>query len=129
MSTHRRTTQQHVAISRALERTERPLTVPEIHGEALETCSSLGVATVYRTVNRLVEEGWLSEVSLPGEPARYELRDLAHHHHFRCECCARVFDVAAPCDSITTNIPAGFRVSRHELTFHGICVDCHDTSG
>jgi Fur family ferric uptake transcriptional regulator len=129
VSTHRRTTQQQVAISRTLERTERPLTVPEIHGQALETCDRLGVATVYRTVNRLVEEGWLTEVSLPGEPARYELRDLAHHHHFRCERCERVFDVAAPCGSITTSIPKGFRVFRHELTFHGLCVECDAASG
>ncbi|MDP6946416.1 MAG: transcriptional repressor, partial [Myxococcota bacterium] len=76
-----------------------------------------------------VDEGWLREVSLSGEPARYELRDLAHHHHFRCEHCERVFDVAAPCGSITTNIPAGFRVFRHELTFHGVCVECDEVQG
>ena len=119
-----RETPQKQAVVSAFEAAHRPLTVPEVHAESVAHCPSLGVATVYRAVNRLVKNGWLKEVRLPDQPVRYERHELEHHHHFHCGRCERVLDIAAPCESISTHLPAGFEVERHELTFYGTCSDC-----
>jgi len=124
MTTKQRSTQQKQAITNAFDTAQRPLTVPEVHGIATGNCPGLGVATVYRAVNRLVDSEWLKEVRLPDHPVRYERRALGHHHHFHCDQCERVLDIAAPCESIATHIPDGFQVRRHELTFYGVCDDC-----
>lgn len=124
MASRMRNTRQKQAIESAFGASPRPLTVPEVHALASEVCERLGVATVYRAVNRLVEDGWLEEVCLPNQPVRYERTSLAHHHHFHCEQCEQVLDTAAPCESLETSVPEGFKVLRHELTFYGICADC-----
>ena len=124
MKLRERSTKQKQAISRVFERSDRPVTVQEVHQAAGETCDSLGIATVYRAVSRLLASGWLTEVQLPGQPTRYERMALAHHHHFHCDRCEILYDVLAPCDALSTMIPDGFTVRRHELTFYGICESC-----
>ena len=124
MTTKRRTTQQKQAIEAAFTNTNRPLTVNEVHELAAETCTGLGVATVYRAVNRLVEQEWLKEVHLPNQPMRYEQYSLEHHHHFQCESCERVLDIAAPCSDLGRHLPEGFQSKRHEVTFYGVCAAC-----
>ena len=119
-----RNTRQKRAIEAAFTECPRPLTVPEVHALASKSCARLGTATVYRSVNRLVEDGWLKEVCLPNQPIRFERASLGHHHHFHCEQCEQVVDTKAPCEALETSVPAGFRVLRHELTFYGICADC-----
>lgn len=119
-----RNTQQRRAITEAFLESARPLTVPEVHELARSSCERLGVATVYRAVNKLKDEGWLSEVRLPDQPARYERHALAHHHHFHCELCGRVWDTVVPCESLAQSVPEGFQVSRHEVTFYGACAEC-----
>ena len=119
-----RTTQQKRAIEAIFNDSFRPLTVQELHALAEDSCPGLGVATVYRAVNRLVESQWLKEVHLPNHPIRYERQDLAHHHHFHCQDCERVLDIAAPCEKLSARLPNGFEVHRHELTFYGVCAEC-----
>ncbi len=119
-----RNTRQRGAIRRAFQSAGRPLSPPEAHRIAQHEARGLGIATVYRNIRALVEEGWLAEVGLPGEANRYELAGKEHHHHFRCSKCSRVFDV--PCDSPggSERVPAGFVVTGHDLLLHGYCADC-----
>jgi Fur family ferric uptake transcriptional regulator len=120
----KRTTTQGRAIEAVFRESDHPLTVAEAHVVAAQSCPGLGIATAYRAVNRLVESEWLKEVKLPEQPVRYERQDLHHHHHFQCESCDRVLDVEATCATLEFEIPSGFRVNRHEVTFYGICPDC-----
>jgi len=84
------------------------------------------MATVYRNLKSLVDDGALKIVTLPGEGARYEATSVAehHHHHFQCTNCQRVFDVHACPGDIDHMAPKGFSVERHELTLYGRCADC-----
>ncbi|WP_432378827.1 Fur family transcriptional regulator [Duganella sp. P38] len=121
-----RNTRQKSAILNAIEQARRPLTPQEILAEASREVSQLGMATVYRNLKSLLEDGALKLVTLPGENARYESTSVAehHHHHFQCTACQRVFDVHA-CPSNMENLaPKGFSVERHELTLYGRCADC-----
>jgi Fur family ferric uptake transcriptional regulator len=119
-----RTTRQRLAIRRALERLARPLSPQELLDEARREVQGIGLATVYRTVRALVDEGVVVSVALPGEPPRYERAGAAHHHHFRCRACDRVFEVDGCPRGIAGLVPAGFELERHDLTLYGRCDRC-----
>lgn len=121
-----RNTRQKSAILHAIEHAQRPLSPQEILLDASKEVSQLGMATVYRNLKLLVDEGSLKVVTLPGEGARYESTAAAghHHHHFQCTSCQRVFDVHACPGDIEHMAPKGFSVERHELTLYGRCADC-----
>src|SRR5439155_14984448 len=87
-----RSTAQRKAIHIVLERAGRPLSPPEIYGEARSMAPGLGMATVYRTLKRLLDEKTISPVELPGEAPRYDRSGMQHHHHVRCTACCSVFD-------------------------------------
>jgi Fur family ferric uptake transcriptional regulator len=84
----------------------------------------MGIATVYRTLKALVGNGELVPVGLPGEPPRYELVGKAHHHHFRCGACDRVFELTGCVTDLRRLAPRGFRVEGHEVLLYGLCGTC-----
>jgi Fur family transcriptional regulator, ferric uptake regulator len=119
-----RETRQREAIRRAFLDAGHPLSPREVHERAAAEIQKLGIATVYRTVSSLLEQGWLVAVELPGEPARYERAGKAHHHHFHCRACDRVFEVEGCPGNLKTVTPKGFRLERHEFVLYGLCLDC-----
>jgi Fur family ferric uptake transcriptional regulator len=119
-----RRTAQRQAIREAFADAGRPLDVHEAHARAAEQLPRLGVATVYRAINDLVDEGFLRRVELPGEPARFELADLEHHHHFRCTRCDRVFDIEGCALAGHADLPEGFVAESHEVVYYGRCPAC-----
>jgi Fur family ferric uptake transcriptional regulator len=121
-----RSTRQQQAVEKALEHAGRPLSPAEIQEAASEWAPSIGLATVYRAVKRLVESGEAAPVDLPGESTRYETRHAAHrhHHHFHCEDCGRVYDVDACAPGVHDMAPPGFDVTRHEIVLYGSCEAC-----
>ncbi|WP_157268999.1 Fur family transcriptional regulator [Azohydromonas aeria] len=121
-----RLTRQRTTILQALTAAQRPLLPQEILEAAQATLPRLGIATVYRQIKQLVEEGELQVVRLPGDNARYEAARHAHHHHhhFQCTVCQRVFDVHACPGDLARLAPEGFTVEDHDLTLYGHCRDC-----
>ncbi len=102
----------------------RPLTASETLHEAARTLPGLGIATVYRAVNLLVEDGWLKSVRLPGEPVRFERADGGHHHFFQCGTCGVTFAVDGCAGELQALVPDGFQVERHEIVLYGTCRGC-----
>src|SRR5450756_2449277 len=49
-------------------------------------------ATVYRNLKDLVEAGLVREVAVEGRSARFDLKEM-QHHHFICDCCGKVEDI------------------------------------
>ena len=107
-----------------LQRADRPLSVEELLAAASRRVEGLGVATVYRAVAAMLESGVIAAVEIPGEPARYERADKAHHHHFQCEGCARVFDLKGCVENVRKLAPPKFRVREHAVTLYGLCAAC-----
>ena len=120
-----RSTRQNAAIRAAIAAAGRPLSPAEVLKEARRHVAALGLATVYRNLKALVDEGAIEVVTLPGEAPRYEAADHGHHHHFRCDVCQRVFDVHQCPGDLARLAPPGFIVDRHEITLYGRCSDCH----
>jgi Fur family ferric uptake transcriptional regulator len=120
-----RTTRQRDVIAHVLEGAEGPLAVSDVHGRALSDLPGLGIATVYRTLKLLTEQGRIHPVTLDSE-TRYEASGKGHHHHFSCTRCGRVFTlhtcpVALPRGTV---YPGGFIVEAHEVTLYGQCPQC-----
>lgn len=119
-----RHTRQRAAIHEAIVAAARPLLPQEVLQAAQQQVPGLGIATVYRNLKALVEESELRVVHLPGENPRFEATGHAHHHHFQCRQCQRVFDVHACPGDLSRLAPQGFTVEDHDLTLYGRCREC-----
>ncbi len=119
-----RSTRQRRAIREVFLEAGRPLSPQEVLGLARSKVPSLGLATVYRTLKGLLEEGFLVPVHLPGEPPRYEAAGRGHHHHFLCRACGRVYELPGCPPGLEGNLPPGFRAWGHEVTVYGLCPSC-----
>ena len=85
------------------------------------------MATVYRTINALLEQGWLCKVEMPGGLTRYEQAGKDHHHHFSCTRCAKVFEIHGCPGNLTALLPPGFTLTKHEVLLEGLCATCAGT--
>ena len=77
-----------------------------------------------RSTRRLVEEGAVVPVALPGEPLRYEAAGAGHHHHFLCRGCGRAFELPGCRLEADLDLPPGFSAEDHEVVVYGRCPDC-----
>jgi Fur family ferric uptake transcriptional regulator len=123
----RRNTQQRREIRELFEQNDRPLAADEVLQLAQERIPGLGMATVYRTIKGLIDEGWLIAVEVPGQPPRYEVRGKAHHHHFHCLKCQRLFELEGCLEHLEKLIPSTFRVVDHVVLIYGYCAGCDPT--
>ena len=126
MSTLYRDTKQKRAIWTVLEAAHRPLSPTQVQEAVLQELPAVSLATVYRVIKGFVEEGRLVPVSFPGAPDRYETKACAahHHHHFLCTSCGRAFDLPGCGLKVSTGLPEGFAISRHEVVLYGSCDKC-----
>lgn len=120
-----RQTKQRALIHEIIMESERPLSIANLVELAQKKHASIGQATVYRTVNALLEAREIQAVQMPGGEALYEKAHLTHHHHFKCNRCGRVFDLpGCPQKDLKKFLPRGFQLTHHEFTFYGTCADC-----
>jgi Fur family ferric uptake transcriptional regulator len=119
-----RQTRQRTAIRDAIEDAGAPVSPKEILELAQSRLAGLGMATVYRTLKLLAEAGVVQQVEIPGESPRYELAGKAHHHHFYCRPCGRVFEVEGCPGDFADLSPKGFTLDGHELVLFGSCDKC-----
>lgn len=119
-----RSTRQRTAIQTVIDAAGRPLSPQEVLDASQSEVPGLSQATVYRNLKNLLDEGEIAVVTLPGDSPRYESAVHAHHHHFQCNECKRVFDVHDCPGDLARLAPKGFTVDRHELTLYGRCNEC-----
>ena len=119
-----RSTIQRSAIHDALKRAGRPLLALEVLELACEAVPRIGIATIYRNLKTMVDEGLLRQVVLPGENPRFELSGHGHHHHFQCKQCQKVYDIHSCPTDLAALAPKGFTIDDHDLTLYGRCKNC-----
>ena len=119
-----RSTRQRDAIRAVIRAAKRPLSPQEVLEGARSVVAALGLATVYRNLKMLVADGTVQVITLPGEIPRYETAESAHHHHFQCTSCRRVYDVPGCPGQYHQLAPRGFTVEYHDVTLYGRCLDC-----
>jgi Fur family transcriptional regulator, ferric uptake regulator len=92
--------------------------------------SKVGLASVYRMLERLDERGLVQRIDLGDGIVRYEAaRDAGHHHHLVCGACGKVEPFADR--RLEQAIHAveersGYSVVAHDVVLRGACADCRD---
>jgi Fur family ferric uptake transcriptional regulator len=121
-----RQTRQRTIIHDIIMASPRPLTIQNLIEMAQQQQAKIGQATVYRTVNALLEAGEIQLVEMPGGEALYERAHLHHHHHFKCNNCGKVYDLPGCPDGVDLQkfLPKNFILTTHEFTFYGTCAAC-----
>ncbi|MDP3995347.1 MAG: Fur family transcriptional regulator [Patescibacteria group bacterium] len=107
-------TQPRIAVLRALERSDHPMSAGEIHKKTRR----IDLASAYRTLKLLTELGIASEETIDGE-THYYLG--ARHHHITCTSCGKTDCI--PCDHKLPSIQ-NFTNITHQLMLSGICGGC-----
>jgi len=131
--TQKRATRQLEAVFHALQGDPTHPFADEIYHRVRKKLPRISLATVYRNLQRLVEDGKIRTVLLGGRVARYD-PETCDHDHFICECCGRVQDLFLERDrqvDLTPLTSEGYFVTTHNLTVYGLCQACvprHDTS-
>jgi len=122
-----RNTRQRRRIQAVFDGAGRPLSIDEVLTAARRGRATVSLSTVYRFVRSLVDDGALAAFEVPGKGTFYELAGKAHHHHFACLSCGRVYELEACSPLQGPPLPAGFREISHEFTVTGVCSACNRT--
>jgi Fur family transcriptional regulator, ferric uptake regulator len=120
----KRKTNQRDAIQEVFRKNDRPLSIEEILQTGRRTVESLNQATVYRNLKLLVEAGLLKKINTPESGTLYEIAGKAHHHHFQCRTCDRMYEIEGCAFNDHHAAPAGFVTEGHEVFLFGICASC-----
>jgi len=123
---HKRATRQLTAVYEALEEDHSHPSADEIYQRVRRTLPRISLGTVYRNLQRLVEEGKIRMFLLGERVARYDPM-TAEHDHFICQQCGRVEDVLLERNrqvNLAPLVKKGFTVTAHSLAIHGLCQKC-----
>src|SRR5512143_1765406 len=97
--------------------------IASAHGRRL----GVGRATVFRTLDVLVEVGAIERLDLPNGEHAYVGCAPAHHHHVVCSSCGRTAEIRdADLRRVVGRVArqTGYRIDEHRLELFGLCPSC-----
>lgn len=128
-----RMTKQRATIIKALAAKKHFLSAQQLHEELSRKGESIGLATVYRTLQSLTEADRVDTIRSPeGETLYRACGENKHHHHLICRECGRTQEFVL--DNFETALNtmarrAGFSDLSHEIEVYGTCYRCsHEVS-
>lgn len=84
----------------------------------------VGIATIYRTVNLLVDAKALTRTYVENGPARFEIAPSHHHDHLSCVHCGYIVEFQNEKIEALQKIVAkehGFKLLDHRMELYGEC--------
>ena len=102
-------------------------TVDDLWQELRENEPRLGRATVYRSVEMLVNMGLLDRIEFADGSHHYRVCGGTHHHHLTCTQCHKVVDIdlCLPVEQLAAvGDQNDFAIEGHSLTLFGRCSEC-----
>ena len=126
--TVRRPTRQRAAVQALLVETGDFMSAQDLHARLRAQGQTVGLATVYRTLQAMAADGGVDMMRTPdGEAVYRQCSTDSHHHHLVCRSCGRTVEVEGPAvESWTDRISAdnGFSDVQHTLEILGTCASC-----
>lgn len=122
----RRTTRQREAVREALSASEEFVSAQSLHQALRAGGSTVGLATVYRALAALAEDGEADALQSGGE-VLYRACTPTHHHHLICRSCGRTVELeAAAVERWAGQVAAehGFVELEHTVDIFGLCAEC-----
>lgn len=122
-----RVTRQRIAVADALTAAGRQVSAQELYLRLRRRDSSIGRATVFRTLEALVAAGVARRLELDGHVYAYVACRPEHHHHLACDRCGRVEEIdEAYVRPVAERVAVelGFRIDDARVDFYGLCASC-----
>jgi len=133
---YRRTIARKIVLD-ILSRTKKHLSAEEIYQKIHKRYSSIGMTTIYRTLELFTKLGIVSKYEFGDGRSRYELKEKEkekkHHHHLICLQCNKVIDYTDFMDEEVKMIEKlekafsekyKFEIKNHQIFFYGLCEEC-----
>ncbi|HEX6196214.1 MAG TPA: transcriptional repressor [Jiangellaceae bacterium] len=123
-----RRTRQRAAIDEILNETDDFASAQQLHATLRARGSRIGLATVYRTLQAMADDGRVDVLRTDSGEAVYRRCDVAdHHHHLVCRSCGAAVEIARPAveawaDQVATE--HGYVEVTHTVELFGLCPAC-----
>jgi Fur family transcriptional regulator, peroxide stress response regulator len=98
-------------------------TVDRIFNDLIKEIPTLSKATIYNTLNLLVESKLARVVTIEDNETRYDTM-MSNHGHFKCETCSRIFDFTINIDDFMDDELIEYRINEKNVYFKGVCPEC-----
>jgi Fur family transcriptional regulator, ferric uptake regulator len=125
-----RLTKQKKVVLEVLKKEDRHLKADEIYDLARKNYRNIGLATVYRNIETMVERGVLDVIFVAGKPKWYEIKKRGYHGHTYCEICGHLSDLTSCLLCLTKNriiTEIDFEVKEVKVLVVGKCNKCQAT--
>lgn len=122
-----RPSKQRAAVATVLAEIEDFQSAQDIHARMRAAGSGVGLSTVYRAIQSLVDDGDLDVIRTDSGESVYRRCSSQHHHHLVCRHCGHTVEVAGPTvERWADRVAAehGFVEVSHTLEVFGTCARC-----
>lgn len=122
-----RPTRQRQVVANALKEQTQFRSAQDIHALLAKRGESVGLATVYRTLQLLADADIIDVVRSDAGEALYRRCGTGHHHHLVCRSCGKTIEIEGPAVERWADRVAeahGFTDVSHTLEIFGTCSDC-----
>ena len=123
-----RSTRQRAAVAAALAEVDEFRSAQDLHDMLRHRGDSVGLTTVYRTLQSLADAGEVDVLrTSDGEAVYRRCSTDDHHHHLVCRLCGKAVEVEGPAvERWADQIAAehGFVDVAHTVEIFGTCDEC-----
>ncbi|SEP66605.1 Fur family transcriptional regulator [Arthrobacter sp. OV608] len=123
-----RVTKQRLAVSAALDELDDFVSTQELYRILQNQGVSVSLATAYRILQSLADEGLVDVLrNGDGEAVYRRCAVTGHHHHLLCRNCGKAVEVEAPAvETWAARIAAehGYTEVAHTVEIFGLCAEC-----
>jgi Fe2+ or Zn2+ uptake regulation protein len=103
--------------------TQHFLSAEQVHDIIKDKDANIGIATVYRNLRKLADQGLLSEVSWKN--VKYYTKHPFSNAFFICEKCGKMLRIDIPiADQNFLSDETGMQINKWKMRFEGICKEC-----
>lgn len=123
----KRHTWQRDAVKDALGTRETFVSAQQLHAALRDAGTTIGLATVYRALADLAEEGEADSLQQEGESLYRACTPGTHHHHLICRNCGLTVEIEADAvEEWARSVAAehGFSDPQHIVDVFGLCENC-----
>lgn len=126
-----RQTRQRASVAAALDELDDFRSPQELHDYLKQAGHSVGLTTVYRTLQAMVESGDVDVIVRDDGESVYRQCSTTHHHHLVCRSCGATVEIVGPTVETWADAMAaehGYREVSHTLEIFGLCPQCPSSS-
>ena len=121
----RRTRSQEKVLT-VLKGLSKPISAQDLYVEIRQEGNTMGLATIYRSLDALKLEGAVQMRTLPSGEALYSLPQEDRHHLTCLQCGITIAIDECPVHSLEKDLHQAhqFKIFYHTLEFFGLCPKC-----